>query len=361
MMYKHIEDKSYKHLVCIIIGGSEHENHLHGLAHVGEHMCLLPYFEGDKEDKTYSTYGYTCIDHALLYFTSQDEDSLKTIRAMIENKSIVRKDRVEIAKHQVICECSSLNDEIVKKETVVKFVTENKIRNFAAGKVKDIDQITVQDVWKWLDCIIAENRIFFFFLEDLTSDVIDTQIMIRNKTKFFNNRETSIQILYLCEYIKEVCDLDIYIPLEPIFEKKDYLQLIIGENYLENYLSSFFEIVEVTEKYFSYQERYVLISAKNIQFNKIPIIVTKLRDISKQDISNSYLSNKTKLYEQLLELEKEYVADNRSILNSLIRKLVYGVPVLNIGEDIALTKVTKNRLSEELIKSLKSKIKIIVK
>lgn len=62
-----------------------------------------------------------------------------------------------------------------------------------------------------------------------------------------------------------------------------------------------------------------------------------------------------------MELEKEYVADNISILNSLIRKLVYGVPVLNIGEDIALTKVTKNRLSEELIKSLKSKIKIIVK
>ncbi len=361
MMYKHIEDISYKHLICIIIGGSEYENHLHGLAHVGEHMCLLPYFEGNKEDKTYSTYGYTCIDHALLYFTSQNEDSLKTIRAMIENKSIVRKDRVEIAKHQVICECSSLNDEIVENETVVKFVTENKIRNFAAGKVKDIEQITIQDVWKWLDCIIAENRIFFFFLEDLTSDVIDAQIIIRKRKRFFNNRETSIQILYLCEYIKEVCNLDIYIPLVPIFEKKDYLQLIIGENYLENYLGSFFEIVEVTEKYFSYQERYVLISVKNIQFNKIPVIVTKLRDISKQDISDSYLSNKIRLYEQLLELEKEYEIDNRSILNSLIKKLVYGVPVLNIGTDMALTQMTENGLSEELVKSLKAKMKIIIR
>lgn len=361
MMYKYIEDKNYKHLICIIVGGSEDENRLHGLAHVGEHMCLLPYFEGDKEDKTYHTFGYTCIDHALLYFTSQKEDSLKTIKAMIENKSIVRKDRVEIAKHQVICECNSLNDEIVEKETVVKFVTENKIRNFAAGKVKDIKNITVQDVWKWLDHIIAENRISFFFLEDLTSDVIDKQIIIRKKHKFCNDAEASIQILCLCEYIKEVCNVEIYIPLEPIFEKTDYLQLIIGENYLENYLGSFFEIVEVTEKYFSYQERYVLISVKNIQFNKIPIIITKLRNISKQDISDSYLSNKIRLYEQLLELEKEYKVDNRSILYLLIRKLVYGVPVLNIGTDMALTQMTENGLSEELVKSLKAKMKIIIR
>lgn len=39
-MYSHIEDKNYNHLVCVILGGSEKECKLHGLAHVGEHMCL---------------------------------------------------------------------------------------------------------------------------------------------------------------------------------------------------------------------------------------------------------------------------------------------------------------------------------
>lgn len=42
-MYSHIEDKNYNHLVCVILGGSEKECKLHGLAHVGEHMCLLHY------------------------------------------------------------------------------------------------------------------------------------------------------------------------------------------------------------------------------------------------------------------------------------------------------------------------------
>lgn len=46
-MYSHIEDKNYNHLVCVILGGSEKECKLHGLAHVGEHMCLLSCFDND--------------------------------------------------------------------------------------------------------------------------------------------------------------------------------------------------------------------------------------------------------------------------------------------------------------------------
>ncbi len=67
-MYSHIEDKNYNHLVCVILGGSEKECKLHGLAHVGEHMCLLSCFDNDE---SYTTFGYTCIDHAVLYFAWQ--------------------------------------------------------------------------------------------------------------------------------------------------------------------------------------------------------------------------------------------------------------------------------------------------
>lgn len=66
-MYSHIEDKNYNHLVCVILGGSEKECKLHGLAHVGEHMCLLSCFDNDE---SYTTFGYTCIDHAVLYFAT---------------------------------------------------------------------------------------------------------------------------------------------------------------------------------------------------------------------------------------------------------------------------------------------------
>lgn len=85
-MYSHIEDKNYNHLVCVILGGSEKECKLHGLAHVGEHMCLLSCFDNDE---SYTTFGYTCIDHAVLYFASKKQDSLYKIQSMIEDKSIV--------------------------------------------------------------------------------------------------------------------------------------------------------------------------------------------------------------------------------------------------------------------------------
>ena len=86
-MYSHIEDKNYNHLVCVILGGSEKECKLHGLAHVVEHMCLLSCFDNDE---SYTTFGYTCIDHAVLYFASKKQDSLYKIQSMIEDKSIVR-------------------------------------------------------------------------------------------------------------------------------------------------------------------------------------------------------------------------------------------------------------------------------
>lgn len=52
-MYSHIEDKNYNHLVCVILGGSEKECKLHGLAHVGEHMCLLSCFDNDESYTTW--------------------------------------------------------------------------------------------------------------------------------------------------------------------------------------------------------------------------------------------------------------------------------------------------------------------
>lgn len=157
-MYSHIEDKNYNHLVCVILGGSEKECKLHGLAHVGEHMCLLSCFDNDE---SYTTFGYTCIDHAVLYFASKKQDSLYKIQSMIEDKSIVREDRVEIAKHQVISECENLSSKICAGESAVRFITDNRVKNYAAGKIEDIREISLEDVMEWLSGILAEDQIYF--------------------------------------------------------------------------------------------------------------------------------------------------------------------------------------------------------
>lgn len=51
-------------------------------------------------------------------------------------------------------------------------------------------------------------------------------------------------------------------PLDIILDKKEYLQLIVWEYFLEKYLETWFYIEGVEEKYFSFSERYLLIHAK---------------------------------------------------------------------------------------------------
>lgn len=42
--------------------------------------------------------------------------SLEIIENKIEDRSVIRADRVEIAKHQVKCECENLKDEMASTE-----------------------------------------------------------------------------------------------------------------------------------------------------------------------------------------------------------------------------------------------------
>lgn len=362
-MYQHIEDEKYKHLICIIIGGTENENKLHGLAHVGEHMCLLPCFQEDYIDDSYSTFGYTCIDHTFLYFTSQNENSLNIVRSKIENKSIVRKDRVEIAKHQVVCECEDLKNKISENEKIVKFVTENRIRNFAAGKVEDIKKIEMQDVWDWLNAIIVEHRILFFSLEELKNKMVNIQIILNEKKRKQNirEREVSVQILYMDKCLKEKYDAEIYVPINMTFDKTEYLEMIIGENYLEKYLSEFADTVEVSEKFFSYRERYLLIRMKNILFNMLPVIIEELRNGIKRVKKSSYLSYKEMFYKKLVEVKAEYENDNSCILNALVNSILYDIPQINIETEIGLFDKAEDKLCMELEESLKRGMKIIIR
>ena len=60
---------------------------------------------------------------------------------------------------------------------------------------------------------------------------------------------------------------------------KEYLQLIVWEYFLEKYLGTWFYIEGVEEKYFSFSERYLLIHAKNMLLNDVPLLIHEIRQL----------------------------------------------------------------------------------
>ena len=336
-MYQYIDDKNYKHLIGIIIGGSEKEESIHGLAHVGEHMLLLPCFENEDEDESYSTFGYTCIDHIFLYFTSRNKSSLKKIRNKIEDKSVITTDKVEIAKHQVICECENLK-----------------------GNIDDIKKITTQEMENWLECIINEKRMFFFSLEDFVYDSMQSICVKHNMNKYEQKKEQTVELLYMCKDIKCRCDLEIYAPLFQVSEKEQYLQLISDEYYIERYLIRFSDQVEVTEKFFSYTERYLLINMKNVLFDALPEIIRELKNSSEWGKKYSYKTEKENLYHHLVLVSKENESSNIDIINIILKKLLYEISFIDVKKEINLLDMIENSMSAEMQESLKNNTKIVI-
>lgn len=366
MTFDFINDDMYKHLVCIIIGGAENDGVLHGLAHVCEHMCLLPFIRENNEDPSYSTYGYTCIDHMVLSFSSQKEDSLKKIIEMIKDKSIVRVDRVEIAKHQVICECNNLKKEIALNEKIVGFVTDNRITNFAAGKVDDIKRITTNDVQQWIDGTLSERRMFSFELDDINYDFLETINDIKRKhdRKEPIYKNVSDQYLYLNKILERTCNVDIYFPLAHIRQKQNYIHLIIGERYirdcLRKWVDNFNGDIDVSEKYFSFQERYLLISLGKVRIEAIDSLVSRLHSLPDDELCTGYYLSQKTLFEEINELEQRIDNKRSERLIALINKVVYGIPEIK-KDDLVLFESTEKGLCKELKESLSMGAKIVVR
>lgn len=359
-MYQFIDDKNYKHLIGIIVGGSENEKNIHGLAHVSEHMLLLPCFEEDDKDESYRTFGYTCIDHIFLYFTSQNERILEIVKNKIEDKSIIRADRVEIAKHQVICECENLKDQIASNEEKVRFITDNRITNFAAGNVEDIKAITEKNIGEWLDGIINEKRMFFFSLEEYSYASLQNVCVKRNLNQCISKQLETVQSLYMNRQKQNSYKVEIYVPLSLVCEKEKCFWQLIDEYYIKNYLSKFTEQIDVSEKFFSYTERYLLISIENALPDLIPKIVRELRNSAYWGKDLSYENEKEKFYYQLMRIQDDRESSNMEIINAVIKELIFNIPFIDIDKDIDLLKSVGNYLSVEIQESLKKSIKIVI-
>ena len=126
--------------------------------------------------------------------------------------------------------------------------------------------------------------------------------------------------------------------------------MISDEYYIERYLIRFSDQVEVTEKFFSYTERYLLINMKNVLFDALPEIIRELKNSSEWGKKYSYKTEKENLYHHLVLVSKEII----------LKKLLYEISFIDVKKEINLLDMIENSMSAEMQESLKNNTKIVI-
>lgn len=351
------EDNTYFHLLCIISTGVERGEKLEGLAHVGEHLCLIQY----EEDTSYCifTSGYTCFDHACLYFSSKSKEYLKQIEKRIQDLSIIRMDRLDIAKHQVISECKQLENRFCKYKQIVQFVTEGRQNSFASGKIGDIQKIRLEDVEEWLRNIVNCKKLSFFYLDEWKKESIwNNEHKNRVVCSALLKEEATEEILYIENRNKKVRNVQIYMPLEIIRGQKSYLELLIGEYHLKERLQIFGVEIDVEEKYFSFEDRYIVIELHDFLIEKLSDVIDCLRN--QCFMRKEYEASKIKFVKMVQDIRNSYEKKYEDIVNEIINQFVYEIDVIDIQEDREIFSCIENELADVIIHCLKKKWKIVI-
>lgn len=116
----------------------------------------------------------------------------------------------------------------------------------------------------------------------------------------------------------------------------------------------------MSEKFFAYSERYLLISIENALPDLIPKIVRELRNSSDWGKDMSYENEKKKFYYQLMMAQDERESSNMDIINTVIKELIYNIPFIDIDKDFDLLESVGDYVSAEIQESLKKNIKIVI-
>lgn len=124
-----------------------------------EHACLMPYYK-EKPLKYFWGRGYTCLDHIILYFISSTESGLETIFEQIITGRIICEKNVIEAKEQVYNECLRMKEITDVRENLVRFISDNRITNFAMGKQETIVKIQQKHVQECLNSIIENHDLY---------------------------------------------------------------------------------------------------------------------------------------------------------------------------------------------------------
>lgn len=347
MKLKKINDSNYEHLYYLITRGIDNKELYSGLAHVGEHVCLIPYYSSSKlHSDSHFAFGYTCINHACLYYCcSMGEEWLDEIENLILSCNIVNEKNVRYAKNQVIEECINLREITKEREEIVRFVTDNEIQNFAMGNINEIKEIQCQDILNWLESIKKNIiKIKFASINELQSALKENMSYsstILKKHKYILEVKKHDEYFYINPTDKKM-GVDIFLKL-PIFYKK--------ENFImKAFLEYIFQIIckeklgidiIISEKNFNFSQRFLSITIHGLSAVKIKKTIIELKTIFKETDTGEFTklkSNFKTMMKKVLFEEKK----NSDYINEFQNYILYGKPIFG-KEDIELLNYIDNK------------------
>lgn len=348
--------------------GIEEREKFSGLAHVGEHVCLLSYYDKLKPHLKFS-HGYTCLDHACLYYSTIKEEKkwIDDINDLIDTGKIITNENVEIAKNEVIHESRRLEKLTLEREKAVRFVTENRVKYFAMGKACEISQITCDDVENWLNNIKRKNNFYkirFNEKKEIQEQFQDIMIQhkLKNEMKIKNYSSGKDMILDLTESKDEKCRIDLYLRIGQVLNIRDSIIKTFLLCYTQYLCQKYFHInTYVNDKYFNYSERYAVITLIDVNINDSKDIHDKLRRCldEKNTIKELYYYKKV-FYEYIKKVSLQDES-NEEWINKIYSYILYDLPIVDLKNVFELKHVIDENIFTYLGDVIHQPLKIVVR
>lgn len=304
-----------------------------GLAHVVEHTILVPSCRSDE----FTGQGYTCLNHVCLHFSSSSLKKLQDIDKHLMLGAFIDEENVMCAKHQVIHENMNLSQQTLRNQKIVRFVTDNRITRFAMGDVFQISKIQVKDVKEWFERHKHQGDIYKLFFRTSKDIVYPPFISTPDRVVKFapvNEFVGEDKFLY-SNFYDAATTVDLYIQIPVLCEKlqlviKAVLEYCIQEKILETLRIN----VTISDKYFDYDERFVLISLPLGNFVGIENIPKVLRQTIKQ-ITSADFERYRKEFLKIVVVAFKREKFNDECVNEIKNLILYDSPIIQM-EDLHL-------------------------
>lgn len=332
--------KDVFHLYYLISNGIRKGEKYSGLAHVAEHTCLIPAYK----ENNYIGSGYTCIDHACIYFTSNSLATLKKIDEDFGMGAYITEENVRIAKHQVKYEIMNLFQDTQEKEKLVAFVTQNRIKKFPMGDMAEIEKITTIDVNNWFLGNKQRGDIYRFLFRDAKD--IEISNLGNNvhcySSQSFDNEKIGLDEFYYTNMTSKKKKAELYFKIPIFYEKIEFVKKALFEYCIQKKVLEAVGVkIYISEKYYDYNERFNVIS---FIIDSVNDLDNKLREMRKE-ISNITLKEfehyKAEFKESVSQIVK-VDESNLERINSVKNLILYDKPIINTEDLIMIDAINYN-------------------
>lgn len=298
---------------------------------------------------------------AFVSFSSVNAEVVETIFEQIITGRIICEKNVIEAKEQVYNECLRMKEITDVRENLVRFISDNRITNFAMGKQETIVKIQQKHVQECLNSIIENHDLYAIRFRHKNEiqmkcrSILSEYCNEKTKKNIYTEQSKKEDEILLVECKDKQEKIEIYFRIPISENKEEYIAKLWFEYSL--YLVCKEELnmsVSISDKFYTYTERYIVLRIYGLEHKKIKSILCVIRQHMMYKIKNFETSDCKKYLHRCLYSEKHI----QDYINEFQNYILYGIPIIS-NQDICLMEyISKER--EILENILFNTLKIVV-